>query len=86
MQVSKRSKLASKTVLQLGFNKLPNIFLVSIEHPIDPIRVTRVQFFYENSSFTQYDNSANAAIDVDEPLQPGDILWYAIIKMLFKSL
>lgn len=86
MQVSQSSKLATKTVLQLGFNKLPNIFLVSIERPATaapertmPRRMTlsHSTTIDENSSFVQLEAPKNIAIDVDEPLQPGDILWFS---------
>ena len=83
MQVSRRSKLANQTAMQLGFNKLPNIYLVSIERPTSETATTsrRMTMSHsmvdEDSSFIRFEVPANTPIDVDEPLQPGDILWFS---------
>ena len=58
MQVEKSSRLAGKTVAQVGLDKLPGLFLVSIDHLLrvpdsqPPIEyLTTIPFTYELSEF-----------------------------------
>lgn len=64
MKVAPSSKLEGQTVAQVGIDKLPDIFLVSLERPVAiPDAGATV------SSFT--------AVALSEPLLAGDVLWFS---------
>jgi len=83
MEILPRSKLASKKVAQLGLDKLPGLFLVSIERPTN--RGGNV--FSLSASSLDADGSLNendlntapniTPVSPEEPLQAGDILWFS---------
>lgn len=64
MKVEDSSALRGKTVVQGGIDKLPDLFLVSIERP-----VSVPQSGTDLSSFS--------TIALDSALQAGDVLWFA---------
>lgn len=92
MEIAKNSKLAGKNVAQIGVNKLPNIFLVSIERPISheaenekpkvnvitviPGGAESIGGESEHSSIRR-ERQKFTTIDPDEPLQEGDVLWFS---------
>ena len=43
MEVTQRSKLTKKTVIELGLDKLPGVFLVSIERPVEQISSKKME-------------------------------------------
>jgi di/tricarboxylate transporter len=64
MKVAPSSKLEGQTVAQAGIDKLPDIFLVSLERPVAiPDAGATV------SSYT--------AVALSEPLLAGDVLWFS---------
>ena len=93
MEVAPNSKLAGKTATQIGINKLPDLFLVSIDRPIlkeqDVKRrniVHGIQHLNEALSAGESsdvegsihtDNLTFTAITKDDRLQEGDVLWFA---------
>lgn len=64
MKVATSSKLVGQTVANAGIDKLPDIFLVSLERPV-AIPDTGAAV----SSYT--------AVALSEPLQAGDVLWFS---------
>ena len=92
MEILPKSKLANKTVGSLGLNKLPGIFLVSIERPSGDEHEQKPLFFSNNPEGDMYgvpsvagsmDESALTTdlqmipVAQDEPLKGGDILWFS---------
>ena len=88
MTVAPNSQLAGKTVAQVGINKMPEIFLVSIDRPL-PIESTS-QRPPSNTAASIADGSENEmegsvrtenivfkTIDPAELLQEGDVLWFS---------
>lgn len=81
MLVAPKSKLASKTVSENALDKLPGVFLVSIERPT----VTQQRDPKSPRSITMADGDVSlrtvephfTAITLDTPLMVGDVLWYA---------
>jgi di/tricarboxylate transporter len=58
------SQLVGKTVAQAGIDKLPDLFLVSVERPVAiPDIGTEI--------------SSYAAVALSEPLEAGDVLWFS---------
>lgn len=92
MEVSPHSKLTNKTAAQAGVSKLPGVFLVSIERPIqqtdeserkNKVRVLNITQDMGASAASSMDGTFMTVeptfitIDPDEVLQDGDILWFA---------
>jgi di/tricarboxylate transporter len=87
MEVSPNSQLAKKTAAQAGISKLPGVYLVSIERPLqktDKDNKPRVLTVCEVSSAgaASIDTFGNlepmyVTIEPDEPLASGDVLWFA---------
>ncbi len=64
MKVEKSSRLAGKTVAQAGIDKLPGLFLVSVEHPsTDPDLTPPVERF--------------TTVPLTNKLSEGDVLWFS---------
>eukprot|EP00804_Cyclotella_cryptica_P014759 CCRYP_017401-RA/>CCRYP_017401-RA protein AED:0.07 eAED:0.08 QI:262/0.75/0.6/1/0.5/0.4/5/0/1078 len=64
MQVEKSSRLAGKTVAQVGIDKLPGLFLVSIDHPSTVPESTPPIEHY-------------TTIPLTNELSEGDVLWFS---------
>jgi uncharacterized protein with PhoU and TrkA domain len=92
MEILPNSSLASKTVGSLGLNKLPGVFLVSIERPVGDKRERKPLLFSNDpdelngvgSMTDSVDGSTALTTDLpmdpvsqDEPLKGGDILWFS---------
>eukprot|EP00549_Striatella_unipunctata_P022054 CAMPEP_0118726066 /NCGR_PEP_ID=MMETSP0800-20121206/33489_1 /TAXON_ID=210618 ORGANISM="Striatella unipunctata, Strain CCMP2910" /NCGR_SAMPLE_ID=MMETSP0800 /ASSEMBLY_ACC=CAM_ASM_000638 /LENGTH=1154 /DNA_ID=CAMNT_0006634835 /DNA_START=160 /DNA_END=3625 /DNA_ORIENTATION=+ len=91
MTVAQKSQLAKRTVGQLGLDKLPGSFLVSIERPLsekDSKRLAKRHISMagdalsstgsaDESSLIGVANPMIEPISPSEPLQGGDILWFA---------
>mmetsp|Transcript_13946 Transcript_13946/g.31658 ORF Transcript_13946/g.31658 Transcript_13946/m.31658 type:complete len:1331 (-) Transcript_13946:148-4140(-) len=108
MAVAPGSKFAGKTVAQAGIQKLPDLFLVSIERPVDDDgtdqnpeqqqnrnpkqKILSILKPYGNQKTEEEDPSAAEndsvslarteqvtfeAIDPDQPLREGDVLWFS---------
>mmetsp|Transcript_10992 Transcript_10992/g.24601 ORF Transcript_10992/g.24601 Transcript_10992/m.24601 type:complete len:1321 (-) Transcript_10992:427-4389(-) len=92
MEIVPKSQLAKKTVSQSGIDKLPGVTLVSIERPISSadVSVTKRSITAHSdvvsslASIVSAEESSVAETVVrfqpltpDEPLQPGDIIWFA---------
>lgn len=92
MEIIPKSQLARKTVSQSGIDKLPGVTLVSIERPISSADtfVTKKSITAASdvvsslASIVSADESSVAETVVkfqpvapNEPLQPGDIVWFA---------
>lgn len=87
MEVSPNSQLAKKTAAQAGISKLPGVYLVSIERPLQKTEKDnkpRVLTVCEVSSAgaASIDTFGNlepmyVTIEPDEPLASGDVLWFA---------
>jgi len=81
MEILQKSKLASKTVGQLGLDKLPGVFLVSIERPSK--EQSSSLFLSVTASNDDLDNFDTAPappltpIPQDQPLEDGDVLWFS---------
>jgi di/tricarboxylate transporter len=88
MTIAPFSKLAGKTVAQAGINKLPEIFLVSIDRPVQQDSLSQrpsslrggnnphgSEMDMEGSVRT--DNVVFKSIDPADPLQEGDVLWFS---------
>lgn len=65
MKVEPGSNMSGKTVVQVGIDALPDIFLVTLERPVD---ITPEA----GTTLTSY-----SAITTEEPLQDGDVLWFS---------
>lgn len=86
MQVAPHSKLAGKTVAQAGINKLPDIFLVSIDRPLPGESPSQRRpsgtagnddSEHEMEHSLRTENIILKTIDPAEPLQEGDVLWFS---------
>jgi len=84
MAVAPGSKLAGKTVAQIGISKLPDIFLVSIDRPVvekeGARRVINVLTAIPDASSVEEASVVTQAfktIEPDEPLKEGDVLWFS---------
>mmetsp|Transcript_5533 Transcript_5533/g.13341 ORF Transcript_5533/g.13341 Transcript_5533/m.13341 type:complete len:1248 (+) Transcript_5533:310-4053(+) len=82
MQIAPKSKLAGQTVAQCGIDRLPGVFLVSIDRPVrnaaapdndapsrEVASISDVVSVAQTINFT--------AITQDIPLKEGDVLWFA---------
>jgi len=83
MELTPRSALADKTAAQSGLDKLSGVFLVEIERPV-PVRsiVTQTvlpasQTVVPRMSATPEPIHSRSISPFDQPLQSGDVLWYA---------
>ena len=86
MEVAPNSQLAKKTAAQAGISKLPGVFLVSIERPLNkppedskPRLLTVCEASSATGSIETFGNvePTFVSIDPDEPLASGDVLWFA---------
>lgn len=86
MEVAPNSQLAKKTAAQAGISKLPGVFLVSIERPLNkppedskPRLLTVCETSSATGSIETFGNlePTFVTIDPDEPLASGDVLWFA---------
>ena len=88
MQISPHSSFAKRTVAQSGLNKLNGVHLISVERPVkSPFEnivvnkpkskvISKNQLSQEEGKQPNEESKLNP-VDPDDPLQPGDILWYA---------
>ena len=89
MTIAPFSQLVGKTVAQAGINKLPEIFLVSIDRPVQQDLIGRRapsltaslnaggSELMEPESSVRTENVVLKTIDPAEPLQEGDVLWFS---------
>ena len=93
MAVATSSKLAGQTAAQIGIDRLPDLFLVSIDRPVhkkeagEPKRIVQGIHHLNEALCTgdtsdaagsiRTDNPVFTAITKDEPLNEGDVLWFA---------
>lgn len=89
MEVEKNSQLAGQTVAQSGVIKLPGVVLISIERPIEANEVKRSIRFASISAGSSIGDDGDGTlslrtseptyttIELDQPLQDGDVLWFA---------
>ena len=68
MRISARSTLSGKNVARNGITRVPGVYVVSIDRP-----TSRVNVDAENLN----DGNLYKTIDPEEPLQDGDIIWFA---------
>lgn len=88
MEVAPNSQLAKKTAAQAGISKLPGVYLVSIERPLQKpsadsrprlLTVCEVSSASGTGSIDTFGNlePTFVTIEPDEPLESGDVLWFA---------
>jgi uncharacterized protein with PhoU and TrkA domain len=81
MQISTNSSLAKKSAVASGLTKLSGVYLVSIERPFQDLEQANdpeVISVTDSASVTSFTGRAKVeAISIDDPLEPGDILWFA---------
>ena len=85
MQVAPKSSLASRSALDLGFTKLPGVFLVSIDRPTNQNDAKKVTVVTKDPDGDDRSDSRSLAtfdqlfttVTIDTPLEAGDILWFA---------
>ena len=89
MEVAPKSKLANRTVAEIGLDKLPGVFLVSIDRPSSSKKegekprvtvITRDGFSTDDPSESNTLPTAEPifnTISPDTPLLDGDVLWFA---------
>lgn len=91
MQVAPKAALIGKNVRQVGIHKLPDLILVGIDRPAVKgslarqagrisVAVSDVLSAGEVSSLegtVRTDNKTFEAVDPDEPLEAGDVLWFS---------
>lgn len=83
MQIRPRSNLSKKTAVELGIDKLPGVFLVSIERPIHKEPAAKiVKTSVKNSNSNSFDEevlneSTSKPVPLEEPLEDGDVLWFS---------
>ena len=70
MRIAPKSLLVGKSIEENGITRVPGVYVVSIERPVAQA-TSNVEIQLQNDS-----NPYNT-IDPDEPLQAGDILWFA---------
>jgi uncharacterized protein with PhoU and TrkA domain len=70
MRIAPKSVLAGKSIEENGITRVPGVYVVGIERPISHGKLN-VENLLQNEGHMYY------AIDPDEPLQDGDILWFA---------
>jgi di/tricarboxylate transporter len=93
MEVAPHSKLAGRNVAQIGINKMPDLFLVSIDRPLpkeeeapgSPRRKRAIPITGETHSISESSGQGTTVrtervfttIEPEEPLQAGDVLWFS---------
>jgi len=80
MRVSKSSSLSKKSAEGSGLTSIPGLVLVSIERPLPQLTAveTMTQQEVKSRADAEGDESDRAqVIQMDEPLEAGDILWFA---------
>ena len=80
MRVSRKSIHSKKTIAENGIYKIPGVTIVSIERPTAHRNATNALISSPTASVVnqlQNEDHACTTIDPDEPLQDGDILWFA---------
>jgi len=87
MEITRRSKLAKKSVIELGLNKLPGVFLVSIERQVEQtteeentrIKVTICPKSKDSRLVESFDDTKQSVFPVsnEDPLIEGDVLWFS---------
>jgi hypothetical protein len=86
MEVAPNSQLAKKTAAQAGISKLPGVFLVSIERPLQkpdeeskPRLLTVCEASSASGSIETFGNMEPTFVTIEpnEPLACGDVLWFA---------
>lgn len=92
MQVEKSSRLAGKTVAQVGLDKLPGLFLVSIDHllrvpdsqpPIEYLTTIPFTFELSEDDVLLFSGSANSVGNLRTI--PGLSLLEKVMKMTDKA-
>lgn len=75
MRISPKSNLSKKNIAENGITQVPGVYVVSIERPVQKNGI--VVFSGDTSTIeSQLQNDYNP-IAPDEPLEDGDILWFA---------
>lgn len=85
MEIAPRSGLANHSVIYHGLNKLPGIFLVSIERPSNedgkhkPLLISNenINEVFDVDEGSLAIDSTMIPLSEDEPLKEGDILWFS---------
>jgi hypothetical protein len=84
MRISPNSSLSKKTIASNGIINVPGVYVVSIERPIthgnvqnDRVVVISTDSIVSVENQLQNDGRMYHTIDPDEPLEDGDILWFA---------
>lgn len=83
MEILPRSNLVAKNVAQLGLDKLPGLFLVSIERPSnETANVISLSARSLDLPNTLNESDLNISptmetVSPEQPLQEGDILWFS---------
>jgi len=91
MQVAPKSQHVGKTVAQVGIQKLPDLFLVSIDRPVakeeEDASISAVLAGLGDASIVAENSSVLSTmraeihpfegVDPDEPLREGDVLWFS---------
>jgi len=88
MEITQRSKLAKKTVIEIGLDKLPGVFLVSIERPVEQTEEKNARIMVTISPRSDIDNSNLVEsfgdtkqyiipVSNEDPLKQGDVLWFS---------
>lgn len=76
MVIAPKSRLASKTVSESGIDKLPGVFIVSIERPTVTQQSNPRRIAHGDVSLGTVD-PIFTAITLDTPLMEGDVIWFA---------
>jgi Trk K+ transport system NAD-binding subunit len=81
MRISPKSNLSKKSIAENGITQVPGVYVVSIERPIAQGNVQKdgVVVISGDTTVSIEDQLQNVyhTIDPDEPLEDGDILWFA---------
>jgi uncharacterized protein with PhoU and TrkA domain len=81
MRVSPNSNLSKKTVAENGITNVPGVYVVAIERPVangnDGVVVISTDSTVSIENQVENDGRMGRTIDPDEPLEDGDILWFA---------
>ena len=92
MEVAPHSKLAKRTVAEIGLDKLPGVFLVSIDRPTEKTerksKVNVASLVSQSDAISSADGGSESpsvppiepifsTISQETPLQEGDVLWFA---------
>jgi TrkA-C domain len=81
MRVSPNSNLSGKTIAENGISNVPGVYVVDIERPVvegnDGVVVISTGSPVKIGNLRENDGRKCRSIDPDEPLEDGDILWFA---------